>query len=112
MSCHGNRMACCEDGKLYPSGVEERAAADVQRVGSLAHKSCEGRIDLATSRAKTEENYLVFCYWVRCNTPTPRGQGAGGHFGSRLRALDIFRIRGNGTRDLTERPPRSTDGPA
>src|SRR5215469_264965 len=42
-------MACCEDGKLYPPGVEERTAADVQRVGSLAHKSCEGRIDLAAS---------------------------------------------------------------
>ena len=40
-------MARCQDGKLYPPGVEERAAADVQRVGSLAHKSCEGRIDLA-----------------------------------------------------------------
>ena len=45
----GTKWARCQDGKLYPPGVEEEAAADVQRVGSLADKSCEGRIDLAAA---------------------------------------------------------------
>src|SRR5262249_18302254 len=43
----GNCVARRQVGKLHPSAVEEGVAANEEGVGPLAHKCCEGRVDLA-----------------------------------------------------------------
>jgi hypothetical protein len=40
-------MAHRQVGKLHPPAVEKAVACYEEGVGPLAHKSCEGRIDLA-----------------------------------------------------------------
>ncbi len=45
--CRGDRVARRQSGQLDTPAGEEGVAADEERVGPLAHKSCEGRIDLA-----------------------------------------------------------------
>src|SRR5262249_2112573 len=44
--CRGNRAARRQVGKLPPPEAEKRVGTNQERVGPLAHKSCEGRIDL------------------------------------------------------------------
>src|SRR6476646_273784 len=45
--CHRDCMPRCHVGKLHPPAVEKYILAYEQSVGPLAHKSCEGRINLA-----------------------------------------------------------------
>src|SRR6516165_4559278 len=44
--CRGNRVARRQVGKLHPPTGEKRVGDNEERVGPLAHKSCEGRINL------------------------------------------------------------------
>src|SRR5215831_2838864 len=44
--CRGNRVARRQVGKLHPPTGEKRVGDNEERVGPLAYKSCEGRINL------------------------------------------------------------------
>src|SRR5262249_10875831 len=43
----GNPIACRQSGKLHAAAGEEGVVANEKSIGSLAHKTCEGRINLA-----------------------------------------------------------------
>src|SRR5262249_737035 len=43
----GNPIACRQSGKLHAAADEEGVVANEKSIGSLAHKTCEGRINLA-----------------------------------------------------------------
>ena len=54
--CRGNRMMRRQGGKLHPPAGEKGVGADEECVGPVAHKSCEGSIDLAAGASLEDLN--------------------------------------------------------